>query len=1612
MMKNWTTIAGGYCNSGSYRIGILGFCLTEQKGVFLTDSDWGFLIKKYPILPLCTYGQENGLLFERCKENLNYDCFFYLGKSFICEDKFLVDKDRTNFLVLDVEELSSDLINFDSFAKVFSKSNNNLDCKHVFLNEPILNKSTVGDNWFFIPESDDDCSIEYYNTAEFWIATVTDVVSREADCFFNYHPLITVIIPTYNHGKFISQAIGSVLDQNLSDLEILILDNCSDDNTKKLLSDNYKNKVRYMLNHNNYGAMCNWNNGIKLAKGRYFTILSADDFFNLNYLQNMIDILLKNTHIKVGYTGINWVDSNSNDLEAPPHPGYASQDYIGGRNEVVDLLIYDNYMTPSAVVFERDAFIRTYKYSPAKGAEDWDMVVQMAEKYPEFIYINKPGVSYRSHNEQDSTRFYSTSSPLYGHVVVLEGVLLRNSEKILKGYEAAIAEHLVRRLELYPSEKDTDLGARAENIIKKLFKLADLNKSFIFSIILTTYNRPNLLKYALASIEAQVFRDFEVVLVNDFGAPVEHLLAGYSFPVTYIRQGFNQGLSAARNAGLELAQGRYICYLDDDDIYLPNHLLVLSEKFYKNPLSIVYTNTDYVNERIEGEQRIELSREAPFFHTDYDKEKLFFQNYIPVNTWSHPRSLLNGVGEFDTTLSAFEDWDMLLRLAAKYPFICVPQVTAEVHLRDAPNTGSDHMLGREERRFGALYQEIYRRHSDLNSERTKLGRQKILQQYGLAVDALRPASDIRLWLEKRVLSPVQQSAFDQYIQNTESVFSVTVFILDHDGNTPAVETTLSSLNTASKGLKLSPVLLTPASEQWASFDGHVEFIDSDLVEKLNQQLQEVKTDWILVVASGDELLLSGLLMGQLELPKSTALKAICFDVIYRQEDGVLGAALRPSVNLDYLLSFPAGLARNWLFNRGELLSIGGFDSSLPQAFELNAILRFINQDGLHALGHIAEPLLIVQTPTLVNVDDERKAIEAHLQQRGYESAHLHAPNPGRYQVRYNHQQQPIVSIVLAAGKSLVQLKCCVDGLLNHTDYQNFEILFFTQSDSSKEVCHWLEQLAQMQEVKLRVIDIENGQLAEQYNQAAAHAIGDYLLFLTPQVLEFSQSWLDELLNHAQRGEVGVVGAKLLNANGKVIHAGHILGLEGPVGSPFIGEPIDAAGYMQRLQVDQNLSAVGNDCFIVPRELFAQLDGFVDTEFAQQYMAADFCLRASEAGYLIVWTPHAQLIIDREAVSLPTSAQQDAMYEKWLPKLACDPAYNPCFSLSMPGGFKLADSQISWRPLDGFRPAPVALVHPADLFGCGHYRVMQPFLAMKEAGLVEGVISTGLMHVTDLERYNPDTIILQRQIGGERLEAMRRMKYFSNAFKVYELDDYLPNLPLKSVFRSGMPKDILRSLRKGLEFVDRFVVSTDALADAFAGLHSEIVVMENRLPLTWWGELQAQRNQGRKPRVGWAGGGSHTGDLELIADVVRDLADEVEWVFFGMCPDKLRPHIYEFHEGVAIEDYPRKLASLNLDLGLAPLEMNLFNECKSNLRLLEYGACGIPVICTDIRPYQNDFSVTRVRNRYKEWVDAIRMHLDDLDETARFGDALKAKVHEEWVLKDENIQFWRDAWLGS
>lgn len=217
------------------------------------------------------------------------------------------------------------------------------------------------------------------------------------------------------------------------------------------------------------------------------------------------------------------------------------------------------------------------------------------------------------------------------------------------------------------------------------------------------------------------------------------------------------------------------------------------------------------------------------------------------------------------------------------------------------------------------------------------------------------------------------------------------------------------------------------------------------------------------------------------------------------------------------------------------------------------------------------------------------------------------------------------------------------------------------------------------------------------------------------------------------------------------------------------------------------------------------------------------------------------------------------------------------------------------------------------------------------------------------------------------------------------------------------------LQRGLAASDRLIVSTAPLAEACRGMIDDIRIIPNRLSRDMWGQVQSRRRGGTKPRVGWAGAQQHAGDLKFLRAVIEATHDVVDWIFLGMHPEGTTSLIAEKHDFVRhLNEYPEKLASLDLDLAIAPLEVHAFNEAKSNLRLLEYGILGWPVICTDILPYQTDNPpVLRLPNDPTRWITAIRERCRERDTLIKEGEALRAWVLRHYILED-HLTDWQAA----
>lgn len=881
---------------------------------------------------------------------------------------------------------------------------------------------------------------------------------------------------------------------------------------------------------------------------------------------------------------------------------------------------------------------------------------------------------------------------------------------------------------------------------------------------------------------------------------------------------------------------------------------------------------------------------------------------------------------------------------------------------------------------------------------------------------------LNFWLSRRAPTVLSLKLVEKGLQESSGGPKFGIFVFDRDGNINKIIETLQSLNDCYYQ-KFDITVLSPLDLPKDSGSDGLRFIKSEagFMNDANREIVNTHCDWVLTVQAGEAFTPFGLLTIAQELIAAPACQAVYADSLYKDGDGSLAAAaLRPAFSLDYFLSYPGVMATHWLMKKEKFIELGGFDPAFAQAYEFDLLTRFIESNGLAGIGHVDEALLSVEKPAFGASSEEQAILARHLLSRGYDHARVLSLGEGRYRLIYGHEAQPVVSVVIAAKTAQASLERCLESLLSKTSYAHFELLIGADRNCPESTVGWLSELKKLALPRLSIHMYDKSlETAVIQNQLCREAKGEYVLLLSPDIEITQSSWLDEMLNHALRPEVGIVGAKVLFPTGLVRHAGMILGLRGPVGAVHVGESADASGYMERLVTDQNYSVVSSDCMLVRRSVYEQVEGQDEAVFKAGYADIDLCLKVKTKGYLTVWTPYALLTQWGSDDSRGNNydqysslqAERHALYEKWLPLLARDTAYNQ--NLSLDGfGFELAyEKAREWIKI-GTNSLPRLLVHPSDAGGCGHYRYRQPFRAMQEAMLVEGaIVDKVMLSPVELERFDPDVILYQRQFAPQSIKQIEEGRdAFSRAFRVIDMDDYYVDIPKKSIHRTTMPKDIEKRIKVILDRVDRFVASTVPLADAFSKYHSDIWVMPNYLPVDWWGNLNAERRVGPKPRVGWIGGTSHTGDLELLVDVLKELADEVDWIFMGMCPEKLRPYIKEFHKPVPIEPYPEKMASLNLDLALAPLEQNRFNECKTNLRLLEYGACGFPVICTDIVTFRSGLPVTFVQNETKAWVDAIRMHLSDMDATAKAGDALREAVLRDWMLNGSRLEAWRDAWL--
>ena len=379
-----------------------------------------------------------------------------------------------------------------------------------------------------------------------------------------------------------------------------------------------------------------------------------------------------------------------------------------------------------------------------------------------------------------------------------------------------------------------------------------------------------------------------------------------------------------------------------------------------------------------------------------------------------------------------------------------------------------------------------------------------------------------------------------------------------------------------------------------------------------------------------------------------------------------------------------------VIRRERIERVGGFEPGLEGSQDWDLFLKItetLQPDQIVHVPHVLYHWRAVEGSTALALEEKsyvressRKALEAHCA-RVHPGSQVFAIAHGHWRIKHPlPTPAPEVSIIIPTRDQADILRACIRSVRNSTSYTNFHILVVDNQSEKKETHRLFAKLKKDGITVLRYDQPFNFSAINNY--AAARATGDILLFLNNDIIVNNFDWLEEMVSQFGKKQVGAVGAKLYYPEDIIQHAGVILGINGVAGHCFKYAEQGETGQRNRLNLVQQFSAVTAACIAVKKSAFESIGGFEEERLGVAFNDVDLCLRLGEAGYRVIWTPHAQLYHheslsrgDDNAWRKDTRVDDEIQYmiSKWSGMLRNDPNYNPNLTL------EFEDFSLAWPP---------------------------------------------------------------------------------------------------------------------------------------------------------------------------------------------------------------------------------------------------------------------------------------------------------------------------------------------
>ncbi len=406
------------------------------------------------------------------------------------------------------------------------------------------------------------------------------------------------------------------------------------------------------------------------------------------------------------------------------------------------------------------------------------------------------------------------------------------------------------------------------------------------------------------------------------------------------------------------------------------------------------------------------------------------------------------------------------------------------------------------------------------------------------------------------------------------------------------------------------------------------------------------------------------------------------DVVYSDEDQIdaAGNRFRPHFKPDW--NRELFLTQNYLnhltaIRRPAVERAGGFRAGFEGSQDHDLLLRVIGDAANGKVHHIPRILYHwrnFDTHTSVSLVEGDSAAAARrlcvadfLARHGWQAEVVAGPGGYNRIVRRVPEPQPLVSLIVPTRDQFELVRTCLESL-RRTEYPRFEIVVVDNGTTCPKAKAYLRDVAARPSCRV-ISDDRPFNFSALNNMAVEAARGEYLAFINNDVEAIDGGWLNEMVSHAVLPEVGAVGSKLLYDDGRIQHAGVILGL-GHLGIADHSHKYfenTSSGYFHRPKLQQYVSAVTGACMVVSKRKFREAGGFDAANLAVAFNDVDLCLRLNDLGYHNYYTPYAVLYHhesmtrgrDRKGEKAERFAREAAyMKKRWGNRLTVDPYYNP------------------------------------------------------------------------------------------------------------------------------------------------------------------------------------------------------------------------------------------------------------------------------------------------------------------------------------------------------------------